>query len=285
MSTIIKALKKVDQQAPPASNSLPPSFHPAAALGAQRSRRGRRVGFIAAFALVLLAAVSIMGTGYTLNRFLFKPQLPDVGKSILALVDPEKTQETQAEIRPPSATAKSARSKPSVPRPAASSGTLPQKAEKAKKDPGKKTWDIKTAITRQQRRETAVKTGTSGKQVSKKEPPSPVDRARPKVKLQPDILKEALASAQTMTEPVPAPDREQPLKPTEAETELPIFPDAGIRLQAIAWSPKPGKRMAVIDGSIVREGATVGDIDVVEINQDEVALRHRGKMYRLPFKP
>ncbi|MBB5609540.1 MULTISPECIES: MSHA biogenesis protein MshK [unclassified Janthinobacterium] len=64
---------------------------------------------------------------------------------------------------------------------------------------------------------------------------------------------------------------------TPAASEAPPPKPARPQLQSVLISNKPGgRRVAVIDGQIVRQGGKVGDAVVVEIQDTAVVLR-RGK--------
>lgn len=56
-------------------------------------------------------------------------------------------------------------------------------------------------------------------------------------------------------------------------------------LQAIAWSKDPHKRIAVINGHILREGESIGDISVTRIGADTVLVRNGDTEQTLLFKP
>jgi hypothetical protein len=59
--------------------------------------------------------------------------------------------------------------------------------------------------------------------------------------------------------------------------------DPEMKLHAISWTPDAENRIAVINGSIVREGTTIGDYRVYKINKDDIVLRKNGEMWRLVF--
>ncbi|MEE4313573.1 MAG: general secretion pathway protein GspB [Desulfofustis sp.] len=54
-------------------------------------------------------------------------------------------------------------------------------------------------------------------------------------------------------------------------------------LQAIAWSPEPDNRIAVINGSIVREGETIDGFTLEQIRPDDIVLNDGGKRWQLEF--
>lgn len=57
----------------------------------------------------------------------------------------------------------------------------------------------------------------------------------------------------------------------------------GLELQAVSWSPDPKNRIAVINGSIVREGGLIEGYAVVRIEEDEILVRKGLSQWRLVF--
>lgn len=57
-----------------------------------------------------------------------------------------------------------------------------------------------------------------------------------------------------------------------------------LKLDAIAWSDDPKKRIAVINGRIVREGESVEGYVIIRIDVEEVIVREGGKSWRLVFR-
>lgn len=56
-----------------------------------------------------------------------------------------------------------------------------------------------------------------------------------------------------------------------------------LKLQAIAWAPEPAKRIAVINGSIVREGETIEGFTLMRIRKDDIVLNDGRKTWQLEF--
>lgn len=54
-------------------------------------------------------------------------------------------------------------------------------------------------------------------------------------------------------------------------------------LQAIAWAPEPAKRIAVINGSVVREGETLEGFTLMRIRKDDIVLNDGSKTWQLAF--
>ena len=81
----------------------------------------------------------------------------------------------------------------------------------------------------------------------------------------------------------PPPAQKKAAKPTAPATaSFPIL-KSELELQAISWAPAPGDRLAVINGNIVREGASLEGYLIVQINKDEVAVRKGTEQWKLVF--
>jgi hypothetical protein len=75
---------------------------------------------------------------------------------------------------------------------------------------------------------------------------------------------------------------------TDAERALNAAPDINhdpeAVLQAISWSQDAGRRMAVINGKICREGEPIGGYVILKINPEDVVVSKGGVTGRLVFK-
>ncbi|MFC1828248.1 general secretion pathway protein GspB [Thermodesulfobacteriota bacterium] len=60
--------------------------------------------------------------------------------------------------------------------------------------------------------------------------------------------------------------------------------DSGLKLQAIAWSEDPQHRMAVINSNIVREGGSVEGSAVTHIGEDMVVFKKEGEEWKQVFR-
>jgi type II secretory pathway component PulC len=71
-------------------------------------------------------------------------------------------------------------------------------------------------------------------------------------------------------------------KTTKARTYAKLT-DAKIKLQALAWSSDATRRMAVINGRIVREGESMDGYQINQIRQDDVVVSDGRQSWRLEF--
>jgi type IV secretory pathway VirB10-like protein len=98
-------------------------------------------------------------------------------------------------------------------------------------------------------------------------------------KIGPPRSRPAIPVAPTGSVPPADPKSEDDSAYTNAERLM----DSRIKIQAIAWSPVPDERMAVINSRIVREGGSVEGFSVVAIRSDDVIVKEEGRLYRVLF--
>lgn len=58
----------------------------------------------------------------------------------------------------------------------------------------------------------------------------------------------------------------------------------GLKVQAIAWFEDSKRRIAVINDRILREGENIGGYSLVQIGQDEVIVRKGGEEFKIVFR-
>lgn len=80
----------------------------------------------------------------------------------------------------------------------------------------------------------------------------------------------------------PAAERPQPVRPKPRRTYDRINDD-NLRLQALAWADDAARRMAVINGRIVHEGESVDGYQILKIREEDVIIQQSGKSWRLEF--
>ncbi len=90
--------------------------------------------------------------------------------------------------------------------------------------------------------------------------------------------------------PPGAPERDGPvgaLRPSSALTpsgKKNFRSDPRISLQALVWAPEAAGRFVVINNRLIKEGGTLDNIVVLEINRDEVLLSEGAERWYQPFK-
>jgi hypothetical protein len=56
-----------------------------------------------------------------------------------------------------------------------------------------------------------------------------------------------------------------------------------LKLMAIAWYPEPARRIAVINGSIIKEGESVEGFRITQIRKDDVVVSDGSRSWRVEF--
>lgn len=108
----------------------------------------------------------------------------------------------------------------------------------------------------------------------------PVGKAAPMPKaVPPPAVKKVPSAPRKEKSPVRAVEAE----PDRAATaDLPVL-TTDLKLQAISWASAPGDRLAVINGNIMREGASLEGYTIVQIDRDEVVVRKGSEQWKLVF--
>jgi len=108
----------------------------------------------------------------------------------------------------------------------------------------------------------------------------PVEKAAPMPKaVPPPAVKKVPSAPRKEKSPVRAVEAE----PDRAATaDFPVL-TTDLKLQAISWASAPGDRLAVINGNIMREGASLEGYSIVQIDRDEVVVRKGSEQWKLVF--
>ena len=226
MSTILKALKKLEHDLPDESDT-----HPGARKSTTRQTLGRRAkrfmrlhkSFWIFTVLIALAAAAWL---------LHFPIFPDSRNSVSISVpdQPDKIIKKTASTRQPE------KQKQIPPRVKELPSDMPKPAVRYQKKRSKKKVSRKAA--------TSVKRTRSFKSTQSSQP-----------------------SRVLGSNPIS-------VKPLE---------DSKLKLQAISWSENPDNRIAVINGSIMREGESIEGFRIIQIGQDDVVVRDGPNERRLVF--
>jgi hypothetical protein len=67
-------------------------------------------------------------------------------------------------------------------------------------------------------------------------------------------------------------------------SSIPLLDASDLKLHAIAWSPEPDQRIAVINNSITREGDTIDGFNIVRIAQEEIVISKDRERWRLMLR-
>jgi hypothetical protein len=111
--------------------------------------------------------------------------------------------------------------------------------------------------------------------------PPPTSRIRPR---------EAGPTASSETRPPPAPrstpaqDRAPTARPAPGrspEDSLNRLEESKLKVMAIAWAHDPARRLAIVNGHIVKEGESVEGFNVIQIRKDDIIVNDGGRSWRV----
>ena len=277
MSSILKALKRIEGQPPPAAAfpALPESVDAKQAVNstARKRWRMRRIIRIAVVLLIIAggAVIGFQNRNYLISKIFPDTPPPDAqetgpaegGKSKIftAQIPPagarksRKTSGPTPTARPPEKTAASEKKSKNInkfepPAKSTSSVTRPTSRPKAR------------VLSRQPQRKTTVSKPESTSPSSKKFRPS----------------KKSIAGKRTASRKPVVAERKKPQARTYAR-----LTDSKLKLQALAWSSDASRRMAVINGRIVREGESADGYQINQIRKEDVVVSDGRQSWSLEF--
>ena len=277
MSSILKALKRIEGKSPPPKSfpALPDSAEAKQAVNSNAGRRWLRRRFITV-GLVLLVIVGIAIIVFQRRHFLTSKIFPagspatEQKKNNAAV---EKSKIFRAKI--PSTTVKRAPGKPEPPRPARQQTkrlTAGPKTQKLKPKPNTSKPRATVGQSASQIRPAPSTNGPQNRAASN--PLAPKQSSRPKL----TPSKKSIAGKRTASrQPAAAAPKKR-----ETRTYAKLN-DSKIKLQALAWSSEPARRMAVINGRIVREGESMDGYQINQIRQEDVVVSDGQQSWSLEF--
>ena len=281
MSSILKALKKIEEVSGPPEPfpSLAKAIDSKQPLNSNTEKR-RRFRRTLTFIILLLAVVVAAVIFYSQRRIIIAKLLPPAatedGSGTVADTS-QKKKISQTKIR--------AESEKSARRPSAETRPPKNQKDSAVTDSiAKKFQAAKPSYTSE---------AAANQRESISSTPRPVAEAELKAKVIKPLKK---------TPPLPrtSPDQQSVIrkdnapnepagaaakKPTRTQPKITYdrIEDSKLKLQALAWSDDDARRMAVINGRIVREGESVDGYQVVRIREEDVVVNDGGKSWRLEF--
>ena len=277
MSSILKALKRIEGESPPPQSfpSLPGSVDPKQAVSSNAKRRWlfRRLITVSLILLVIVAAAILI---YHQRQFIaaklfsaespaakpqkegspgekpniFKAKIPHTSsKQIKRKPGPSRLAKHRTKTAAPGQNTKVSREDVNPQRPAVAVDRQPPKTM--------------PAIASKQ-----PQSGITGHKPARKQPSR--QKFRPSKK---SIAGKRAASPKSAT---------GVQKPRKAKTYAKLN-DSKLKLQALAWSSDAARRMAVIDGRIVREGESVDGYQIDQIRREDVIVSDGRQSWSLEF--
>jgi MSHA biogenesis protein MshK len=281
LSSILKALKKIEEEAPPPETfpSLPQPIDSKQALNSNTLKR-RRVRKIVIFLILLAVAGTAAGFLFSQRRVIvakIRPAADSSGKRSSAVQTPPADKIYKAKIT--NKTKKSARLRP------VQKGPKPNhtKSSGAGRAADKFQADQSTFPSR----------SAAGNNDSKLSPLRSAARVKPKANVEKPQKKSSTPMRAAPAEKTVVPRENAPIEPVAAAAKKSSpapakavydrVEDSKLKLQALAWSTDDTRRMAVINGRIVREGESVDGYQVIQIREEDVVVNDGGKSWRLVF--
>ena len=269
MSSILKALKKIEKDSPPPQShpALPKPLAPKQVLNANSNRRRRK--FLYRFIVLLVMAVATV-MAFSQRRLIIA--------KMMSIVSPESPTTSNASdssrinVHRAKVPSPSAKPTPKPPAKKVAPGSRDKKLQASPQSSQRSTLSgTSPSQTASGTRKPNISPNSRVKKPLKKRLPPP-DSAPVKKITVPKDTKSTKSVAST----------KQPAKTRSRETYDRIT-DSKLKLQALAWSDDAAKRMAVINGRIVHEGESVDGYQVVKIRTEDVIVKEGGKSWRLEF--
>ena len=276
MSSILKALKKIEQDSPQTHPSSPKPIVSRQVLNSNTSMRWRRILHLFLMLLVIAVVTVILFSQRRLIiakiRSIVSSDAPTAGQAS----NTSRTKVYRAKVS--TATSKPAKKPPTV--------TRQPKTQTKKVGSGNRAKKFQASTRSSKRR---IISGTSPSQTSSgMRSPDATLNSRVKKPLKKGLPPPVAAPAKRTTAPkdagstTPAVRSKQPAQTRPRQTYDRIT-DSKLKLQALAWSEDAVRRMAVINGRIVHEGESVDGYQVVKIRAEDVIVNAGGKSWRLEF--
>ena len=149
---------------------------------------------------------------------------------------------------------------------------------------------IKTARSPAKKRTPSPPASRSRRKSLRKQPPRQVAKgpARPVKQGRPPAVKKTRRVLPKTAPPVVASPHKTRSAPSGSGNSAPWqnappLQSTKIKLQALAWARQPGRRMAVIDGQVLREGDDIDGYTVAKIRKKDIILQQNQQYFRLMF--
>ncbi len=277
MSSILKALKRIEGQSPPPQSfpALPDSVDAKQAVSS-KARKRWLVRRVVTAGLVLLVIVFIAVIVFQHRQVLTSKILPAGSPSAEQKKSKEPDEKSNLfKAKIPPAPVKKAFREPASTRSAGPQTTMVAPAAKSKKfSTGTRSAESGVDVGQQAPEETSAVASTP--------PPSDIAANMPARKQSSQLefrpSKKSLAGKRTATgQPATVAERTR-----RAETYEKLN-DSRIKLQALAWSSDAARRMAVINDRIVREGESLDGYQINQIRQEDVVVSDGTQTWSLEF--
>lgn len=280
MSSILKALKKIDEDSPQPETfpALPKMIGGQRAVNSTVTGR-RRLVKIASLGLILL----IVGAA----GFLIFSRNGPFPAGIFSDKSPPSRQAEQIEAsensnvyraKMPSNSVRSPQLNPAGPLTAEKTPKTIVPKDTVKRFRADTNSPPSTSASRQQKQQTTSDTSV----LEMKSPAKFDDQINPSGSLKKNASSQKIPLSKSNVAVDKASDR-RGVERKSAVTYDPIE-DSKLKLQALAWFTEASRRVAVINGRIVREGESIEGFQITQIRKEDVVVNDGTKSWRLEFR-
>ncbi len=111
--------------------------------------------------------------------------------------------------------------------------------------------------------------------------PPPTSRVRPREGSAAPPAETRPSPTRNVATPVERPDTGRPSPSRTPEDNLSRLDESKLKVMAIAWTAEPSRRLAVVNGHIVKEGESVEGFSVTQIRKDDIIVNDGGRSWRV----
>ena len=111
--------------------------------------------------------------------------------------------------------------------------------------------------------------------------PSPTSRVRPREGPSTPPAEARPSPTRSMAPSADRSDRGRAPTPRTAEDNLSRIDESKLKVMAIAWAAEPTRRLAVVNGHIVKEGESVEGFSVTQIRKDDIIVNDGSRSWRV----
>lgn len=280
MSSILKALKRVEAESPPPlpyqSLSRPIDSKQALNTNAKKRWHLRRLIYLVLILAVIAGSAAVVFSQRELLiaglSFLLPPDAPsekDPAEDRTGIYRAKVPTAGSVAKQPQRNTARLPTGQINTPTPTGQDNTFQSRATAGIQRSVDSTAGPRqtAANTRSPQTQRQAKVNTQTKRVAT--PPTAASLRKPDARKKPEATR-------------PVARTPQPVRPKPSRTYDRIN-DAKLRLQALAWADDAARRMVVINGRIVHEGESVDGYQIIKIREEDVIIQQAGKSWRLEF--
>jgi hypothetical protein len=280
LSSILKALKRIEGKSPPSESfpSLPDSVDAKQAVSSKAKKRWAHRRLVTA-SLILLVFIGVALTIFKQRQFIAS-KLSPAGSSTTPALKDDSTGKNFAIFRAkmPPAPEKHIAKKPPQKRLAKRQTKTVSPARKSKKfrAESRSSKDDKAKVGAARQPSPTMPAITNQERESGATDKKPTSKKSPRQRL--TASKKSIAGKRAAsTKPAAG------VKKTDKAKTYERLNDSKLKLQALAWSSDTAKRMAVINGRIVREGESTDGYQISQIRQEDVIVTDGKQSWSLEF--